>query len=56
LIAIAAMVFASGLVGTGELARIVLTCTGVAGVALFVIRMRRRQATDDRDTASPAVA
>jgi hypothetical protein len=55
-VAIAALVFASGLVGKGEPARIVLTCTGVAGVALFVIRMLRREGTDDRDTAPPAIA
>jgi uncharacterized membrane protein YoaT (DUF817 family) len=54
LIAIAVVVFASGLVGTGELARDVLTCTGVAGFALFAIRMRRLRATDDRDTP-PAI-
>jgi hypothetical protein len=56
LIAISAMVLASGLVGTGNLARIVLTCTGVASIVLVVVQTRRRQASDKRGTASPAVA
>jgi hypothetical protein len=56
LIVSAVALFASGLVGTGELAHIVSIGTGAASIVLLITQTRRRQATEDRDTAAPAVA
>jgi hypothetical protein len=55
LIPSAAVVLASGLVGTGELARDVLACTDVACIALIAIRVWRLQATYG-GTAPPAIS
>ncbi len=56
LITMAAVSLASGLVGTGEFARMASSSTSLASIVLLIIRVRRRQTTDDRSTASPAVA